>query len=139
MNIYVNVKALGKRKDILEKSPYTIPDNITSLRQLLCAIVQKEVDSFNLKKTDIQLTPFLTKEEIENQAIVGKVSFGEILSDKKVNEKKAAANAVQCFEDGLVRIIMNGAELTQLDESLTIPDEAVFTFIRLTFLAGSMW
>ncbi len=139
MEIYVKVKALGKRKDILAPAPYAIADGITSLRQLLTAVVQTEVDNYNRKEADVQLIPFLTRQEIEDQASAGRVSFGRLWSDKKANPEKAVANAIQCFEDGLVRVMMNETELTQLDAPLAIPAGAVFTFIRLTFLTGRLW
>ena len=52
MDIYVRVKAIGKRKDILASTPYTIPDGICPLRQLLTAVVQKEVAQYSSKKTE---------------------------------------------------------------------------------------
>lgn len=139
MDIYVRVKALGKRKDILAPTPYTIPGGICSLRQLLSAVVQKEVAQYNSKETEAQLIPFLTQQELEDQAKIGKVSFGTIYSDKKADPGKAVTNAVQCWEDGLVRVFMNEEELTDLDAPLTIEAQSVLTFVRLTFLAGSIW
>ena len=139
MDIYVRVKAIGKRKDILAPALYTIPDGICSLRQLLTAVVQKEVDRYNNKEAEAQLISFLTQQELDDQAKIGKVSFGTIYSDKKAVPGKAVANAIQCWEDGLVRVFMNDEELTDLDAKLVIEEQAIFTFIRLTFLAGSMW
>lgn len=139
MDIYVRVKALGKRTDILAPTPYTIPDGICSLRQLLNAVVQKEVAQYNSKETEAQLIPFLTQQELEDQAKIGKVSFGTVYSDKKANPDKAVTNAIQCWEDGLVRVFMNEEELTDLDAPLTVEAQAVLTFLRLTFLAGSIW
>ena len=75
MEIYINVKALGKRRDILAPTPYTIPDGICSLRQLLTAVVQKEVAQYNSKEAETQLIPFLAQQELEDQAKIGKVSF----------------------------------------------------------------
>jgi hypothetical protein len=139
MDIYVRIKAIGKRKDILAPTPYEIPEGICSLRQLLTAVVQKEVAQYNNKEREAQLIPFLTQQELEDQAVTGKVSFGTIYSDKKVDPNKAVANAIQCWEDGLVRVFINDEELTSLDALLAIEEQAVFTFIRLTFLAGSVW
>lgn len=139
MEIYVRVKALGKRKDILAPVPYTLPDGIESLRQLLTAVVQIELDKYNRKETELQLIPFLTQQELDDQSKAGKVSFGRTYSDKKANPQKAVQNALQCWEDGLVRVFMNNEELTELDTPIEIPNQAVFTFMRLTFLAGSMW
>ena len=139
MDIYVRVKAIGKRKDILAPTPYTIPDGICSLRQLLTAVVQKEAAQYNNKEAEAQLIPFLTQQELEDQAKIGKVSFGTIYSDKKADPGKAVANAIGCWEDGLVRVFMNDEELTDLDAKLVIEEQAIFTFMRLTFLAGSIW
>ena len=139
MDICVRVKAIGKRKDILAPTPYTIPDGICSLRQLLAAVVQKEVAQYNSKKAEAQLIPFLTQQDLDDQANIGKVSFGTIYSDKKADPGKAVANAVQCWKDGLVRVFLNEEALTDLDAPLTIEAQSVLTFIRLTFLAGSIW
>lgn len=139
MQIYVRIKVAGKRKDVLQLTPYAVPNNITSLRQLLAAIVELEVDRYNKKGTEGQVIPFLTAEQIDDQAVAGKVSFGTLFSDKKADKKKAVENAIQCWQDGLVRVFMNETELTALDAPLSVPENAELTFIRLTFLAGRMW
>ena len=139
MDIYVRVKAIGKRKDILAPTAYTIPEGICSLRQLLTAVVLKEVAQYNSKEAEAQLIPFLTQQQLDDQAKTGKVSFGAVYSDRKADPGKAVGNAIQCWEDGLVRVFMNEEELTDLDTPLTIQAQSVLTFIRLTFLAGSIW
>ena len=139
MEIYVRVKSVGKRRDILAPTPYTIPDGIGSLRQLLTAVVQKEVAQYNSKEAEAQLIPFLTQQALEDQAKIGKVSFGTIYSEKKADPGKAVANAIACWEDGLVRVFLHEEELTDLDAPLNLGEQAVLTFLRLTFLAGSIW
>lgn len=139
MDVYVKVKALGKRKDLLAPTRYSLPDGIGSLRQLLTAVAQQEAERYNRKEPDTQQIPILTRQEIEDRANTGKVGFGRIYSDKKADPDKAAQRAVQSWEDGLVRVFMNEDELTQLDAPLVIPQGAVFTFLRLTFLTGSLW
>ena len=139
MDIYVRVKAIGKRKDILAPIPYTIPDGIGSLRQLLTAVVRKEVAQYNSKEAESQLIPFLTQQALDAQAKIGKVSFGAIYSDKKADPGKAVMNAIGCWEDGLVRVFLNEEELTDLDAPLKVEAQSVLTFMRLTFLAGSIW
>ncbi len=139
MDVFVHVKNLGKKKDILPPTPYEIADGVSTLRQLLTEIVRTEVEKYNAKENGAQIIPFLTKEELNDQAEAGKVSFGTVYSDKKANLKKAQNNAVQCWKDGLVRVFMDDEELTELDAPIQIPENAVFTFIRLTFLTGVMW
>ena len=139
MKIYVRAKTLAKKKDVLAPIEYVVPEGIVSLRMLLTAIVEREVDFYNQKETDVQMIPFLTQDQLDNQAATGKVSFGRIYSDKKADAPKAVANAIQCWEDGLVRVFQNDTELTTLDDPIEIRENDVFTFLRLTFLAGSMW
>lgn len=139
MQIYVRIKVAGKRKDVLQLTPYDIPRDIGSLRQLLTAVVEREVDRYNKKNTECQVITYLTAQQIDDQAVTGKVSLGTIFSDKKANKQKAVENAIQCWQDGMVRVFMNETELTELDASLSVPENAEFTFIRLTFLAGRMW
>lgn len=139
MKVYARVKSIGKSRNILEPVEYLIPDSVNSLRQLITAIVETEVEKYNAKGTGLQLIPYLTAEQIEEQADEGKVSFGTVYSDKKADKNKAVRNAMQCLEDGLVRVFMDEEELSEPDKELVIKEDTVFTFIRLTFLAGRMW
>ncbi len=139
MKIYVQVKAAGKRRPALERVPYEIPEGICTLRDFLREIVDLEVECYNQKGKDVQVLPFLTKEEVEERAESGKVAFGRIYSEKKADSVKAVGNAIQCFEDGLVRVFQNEEEREALDTPMQIQEGDIFTFIRLTFLAGRLW
>lgn len=139
MQIFVRIKAVGKKKDVLQLTPYEINDNISTLRELLTDIVKTEVNKYNSKSTDTMLASFLSQEQIDNLSLVGKVSFGDVFNDKKAQKSSAVSNAIQCFEDGIVRVFIDETELTELDAPLTVKENEVFTFIRLAFLAGRMW
>ena len=139
LHILVNVKSVGKRKSALTGMPYTLPDIPATLRDLITAIVENEVNSYNAKETDAMLLPFLTQEQISDQSTAGKVGFGRIYSDKKADPQKAVETALQGYEDGLFRIIINETEIQGLDTPITIKDGDTLTFIRLTFLTGRLW
>jgi len=139
MQVYVRVKTLGKRKDVMPPKPYELPEGIGSLRELLTAFIEAEVERYNGKGPEAPLLSCLTAEEIEAQSEVGKVSFGRLWADKKADKARAVQTVLLAFADGLVRVLMNETELTALDAPLIVPEGAVFTFIRLTFLAGRMW
>ena len=139
MQVYVRVKTLGKRKDALQLMPYELPDSVGSLRQLITAFVEYEVERYNQKEADAHLMPWLTAQQVDDMVETGKVGFGGIFSDHKADREHAIENAIQCCEDGMVRVLMDGTELTEPDAPLTVREGAVFTFIRLTFLAGRMW
>lgn len=139
MRIYASVKSVGKRRSVLEKVPYEISDEVKNVKAFISEIVRIEVEKYNAKGTDMQIIPFLTKEELEDQAEIGKVGFGRIYSDKKADLQKAIENALQCYEDGLVRIFQNEEELGGLEDEVIIGEEDCFTFMKFVFLAGRMW
>ena len=86
-----------------------------------------------------ELLGCMTREEIEDQARGGRIGFGVSYGEQEADKKAAQRNAVQCFEDGIYRIFMDGRPLEELDEPLCATEENVFTFVRLTMLAGRMW
>ncbi|MGI6094920.1 MAG: hypothetical protein ACOYBL_05740 [Lachnospiraceae bacterium] len=139
MKIYILMKTAGRRRPVLDKVPYEIPDSIGTVRELICEIVRTEVEKYNAKGTDVQSLAFLTDEELQNQAETGKVGFGRIYSDKKADLKKAMENALQCYEDGIVRIFQGEDELIGQETLIHIREEDTFTFLRFVFLAGRMW
>ncbi|MCL2200550.1 MAG: hypothetical protein FWB75_01170 [Oscillospiraceae bacterium] len=139
LNIFINVKSIGKRKPALSAIAYTLESTPANLRELISAIAKKEAEAYNGKKKEAMLLPYLTQEQIEQQGIAGKVGFGRIYSDKKADPAKAVEVAIGGFEDGLFRVIIGERECTQLDSALDLKDGDVLTFIRLTFLAGGLW
>jgi len=110
LNIYIKLKSIGKRRPILENVPYDLPEGISSLRQLIEVIVRQEVDTYNSRGLENMLVPFLTEIEIAEQSTVGKVGFGRLYSDKRADPDKAVETALQGFEDGLFRMLINDKE-----------------------------
>jgi len=139
LNVYIKLKSVGKRRPVLESVPYDLPEGISTLRQLIGALVLQEVEKYNSRGLENMLVPFLTAAEISEKSAVGKISFGRIYSDRQADADKAVENALQCFEDGLFRVLINDREIVDLDGTLIIHDNDILTFVRLTFLAGRLW
>ncbi|MCL1895669.1 MAG: hypothetical protein FWG03_03890 [Clostridiales bacterium] len=139
MNVFVRLKSVGKRRPVLEDMPYTLPDGILTLRELIEAVVRQEVGKYNSRGLENMLVPFLSEEEIEDQGTAGKVGFGRLYSDKKADVEKALETALQGYEDGLFRVLAGEKEAAELDDPLVICEGDTLTFIRLTFLAGRLW
>lgn len=139
MQICINMKTAGSRKPALVKTPYEIPDSVSSVKELLESLVKIEVERYNQKNEDDTLINYLTETRIEEQASTGKVSFGRVYSDKKADLEKAVGNALQCYRDGLIRVFRNEQEQEQLEEKVHFEAGDEITLIRLTFLAGRMW
>ena len=139
MQIYINMKTAGSRKPALARTPYEIPDSVSSVKELLESLVKIEVARYNQKNADETIVKYLTSTQVEEQAASGKVGFGRVYSDKKADPKKAVENALRCYQDGLVRVFRNEQELGQLEQTVHFEPEDEITLIRLTFLAGRMW
>ena len=140
MQVQVNVKRFGKRRNAIETRPYEIGE-VRDVGELITAFVTAEVARFNERATAGETAlRYLTSEEIADAATVGKVGFGADYSGKVQDLAAAIANAHQCFTDGIYRIFVNGAELERpLDTPVTLHENDEITFVRLTMLAGRMW
>jgi hypothetical protein len=141
MQIIIKAKQAGRKHALIENRVIEIEniDNNPTLAELLKAVVKQQVEEYNSKTAEKTLLPFLSKDEISNQAGAGKVGFGTIYSENKADLEKAQETALQAFEDGMFAVFADENELQKLDETVGFTDETVFTFIRLTFLAGSYW
>lgn len=143
MEIKVNIKHMGKRKNSVEPKIYRLPAQPSTVRELILAVVEAGVLEYNERMENQEsgeLLKCLTRQEIEDKAGMGKVSFGAIYGEKKADLKQAQDNAVQCFEDGIYRIFFNEKPLEKLEQKLDGGlNEGIFTFVRLTMLSGRSW
>lgn len=138
MRIYINMKQAGSRRNVLTQKPYEIPGDLSSLQELLDVLVRTEVQAYRDRQGKEEVLQMLGAEEIEAQAETGKVAFGRIYNDKKIDEEKAVDNAWQAYQDGLVRVFQNDTEI-DAGTPLTLQEGDTLTLIRLTFLSGRMW
>lgn len=144
MEIKVTVKQLGRKHPVLSEQKLDIAhdENTISLKNLLQLIVQQQVEAFNAKSFELEDEDY-TKIPQENYLNIltdtGKVGFGSIYNDKKADLEKAQENAIQAFEDGMFAVFYNDEQLENLAQPIDLSLNHSFTFIRLTFLAGSYW
>lgn len=142
MEFWVQIKTIGKRKMGLEKVKYHVPiksNQDLCVDQFIASIVKEEIASYQKRAEQTGLFSILSGQEIAAELEAGKVSFGGLYHYREVDEKKAIHNALQCFEDGLVRIFQNEEALESLNQCINISSDDVFTFVRLTFLAGRLY
>ena len=135
MRIFIRVKAAGKRRDMLEKQGAEIPGGIDCAEKLIEHLVRENVRSYNAKQIDAPYFQYLSEKELEDGAYSGRIAFGDRKNEKQADEEGAVRNALQCFSDGLYRVLVNETEALpggpfSLNEGDTV------TFIRLVMLAG---
>lgn len=139
MEIQVNLKSVGKRKKSVKPVLYEIQGQPSTVRELILAVTEAGVREYNRQMESSGLLSYLTIEEMEAQVQAGRISFGENYGENKADLSRARENALQCFEDGIYRIFLDGEALENLDGKICIRKDSVFTFVRLTMLAGRMW
>ena len=144
MEIKVTVKQLGKKHPVLSEQKIEIAygDSNISLENLLELIVQHQVDAFNAKSFEVEDEDYVKIPQDSYLNILtdtGKVGFGSIYNLKKADVRKAQEHAIQAFEDGMFVVFYNDEQLEDLTQTIDLSLQHSFTFIRLTFLAGSYW
>lgn len=139
MKIQVNLKSMGKRRQSVKPVSCEIQGRPSTVRELIYAVTEAGVQEYNRRMEASEILSYLTNEEIDDRAASGKISFGVNYGEHKADLQKAQENALQCFEDGIYRIFLDEKSLADPDETISIRDDSVFTFIRLTMLAGRMW
>ena len=140
MQVQVNVKRIGKRRNAIETKPYEI-GAVRSIGELIAAFVTAEVARFNERAAAGETAlRYLTNEEVADAATVGKIGFGTDYNGKVQDLAAAITNAHQSFEDGIYRIFINGVEVGDaLSAPIALRENDAVTFVRLTMLAGRMW
>jgi hypothetical protein len=135
MNVFIRIKAAGKRRDMLEKRPWILPDAVDSAEKLIAALVRENVRAYNARSVDAPFFQYLSRQELEDGEHTGKIGFGDKKDERLQDEEEAVRNALQCFADGIYRVLINESEISPgglfcLEEGDTL------TFIRLVMLAG---
>lgn len=140
MNINFSVKRLGKKRAYIDKTPIEIlVETKISLAHLLEKIVEHQVAEFNKKRTEKSLFTFFSEKEIDDKTTSGKVDFGAIYNNDLADLIKAKETVKLAFIDGLLAVFIDDQQKENLDEQLELAEGVSITFIRLTFLAGSIW
>jgi len=141
MKINYNLKQLGKKHPIISKQTLEIeiPGSLIPLEELIKAIVKQQVAVYNAKETEISLVKYLLPNQIEDQSLSGKVGFSSIYNENKAVLDKSVETALQAFEDGIYCVFVDDIQIEKLSDTINILPESVFSFIRLSFLAGSIW
>ena len=91
------------------------------------------------KKQDENFLSVLTNQEIEEKSASGKIGFGLIYGQKNPKLEPSIQAALQCFEDGMVALFVDGEQKERLEEEVCLREGSELTFVKLIPLAGRMW
>lgn len=137
MQILVTCKQLGAKRAKLTALPFPLHETPTTVRDLIRITVASCVNAFQRGHSDSP-TP-LTQTQIEAQSTLGKIAFGLHYNSTEIQLEAAVQTALEAYQDGLVRIFINGTQLGGLDSSLQLHENDTVTFLRLTMLTGRLW
>ena len=138
MTVYLKIKALSKRKPLIERVPFVIEAPIATSNALIETIVRRNVDEYNQQAVDAPLFSYLTDDKLADGVKIGKVGFGDRKNENAQDADAAVENALTCFQDGIFKLFINEKEFAW-GEALQLKDGDEVTFLRLTMLAGRLW
>ena len=91
----IQLKRLGKKK--VHLVGVTLAHTPHTLRELITECVRSEVERFNESREETSLLPFLSPQEIGEQAQGGKITFGE-------KENRTLADLDTALEYGIIGV-----------------------------------
>jgi hypothetical protein len=137
----ISAQALGRRKPLCD--PFSVPPPTAlatgrpvTLRDLIAHVVRGEVAAFHTRQVERRLLKALTAAQIDDGVAAGKVSAGGSDLNQSVDPDQAVSTAVEAFTDGLFLVVVDDAEVKELDAPLPLNADSRLTFVRLTLLAG---
>ena len=139
MNIKVNIKQIGKKKNKISGVDFPLAVQPRTVRELITECVKTCVEQYLERAAKGDNASPLTAEQIDDMSEIGKIAFGINYGTKLPDPAKAIADAHQAYEDGLFRIFLGEESVGEIDDPVTINEGDEATFIRLVFLAGSWW
>jgi len=139
MNIKITMKQLGKKRDKISEVDFHLENCPTTVEELIKEAVHTCVTAYNERVRKQESVKPLTGAQIDDMSEIGKIAFGINYGGKEEDESMAVTVALQAFEDGLVRIFHKEEELLTLSGEIEVQENDLFTFLRLTMLAGRLF
>ena len=144
MKLNINIKQMGKKGRRVKPVPFEYDRCPATAGELIEDTVRIMVKAFiERQKLSVEshVPEALSDETMKSMAEIGKIAFGYIYNDKEPNEDKAVDTALLAYEDGMVRLFINGEDVEYKKEGtpISISEGDEVTFVRLAMLAGRMW
>lgn len=144
MSVELNVEAkvVGQKRPLFTDWRIELPpldddrgDHL-ELRDLITAIVTQEVEAFKTRQEERKLARVMSRAQLEQGAVRGKIDPGEHNLRQHVKLEEAVGVALQAFEDGLYFVFVDEVQQTSLDGEVFLKTDSKVVFLRLTALAG---
>ena len=139
--ISIAAKVVGQKKLVFTDWRIPLPPNADdsgrfTLRDLIIAIVRREVESFKERQEQRKLVQIFTAAQIQEGATRGKIDMGDKDFEQVVNEDEAVSTALQAFEDDLYFVFIDDVQHENLNQTVFIGEDSRVLFVRLIALVG---
>lgn len=139
ITILVSLKHMGNVAKKVKEYPITLENRPTTFGELIEETVKACISAYTARAEAAVSPAPLTEEQYEGMREIGKFAFGFHYNENGVSEEKAVSTAIEAVTDGLVRVFKGTEELCDLNEKISINENDVFTFVRLTMLSGRIF
>lgn len=139
MKLKINVKKFSRKQNEIAQRELDYPTGMATVRELLTETVKIMVAEYKSRMDSGEVLKVLTKQEIDDKSVSGKIGFGVNYGEKNPNLEKSIQAALDCFEDGMVILFIDGTQVEKLDERVSLKEGSELTFVRMIPLAGRMW
>lgn len=139
MKLKINVKKFSRKQNEIAQMELDYPMGMETVQDLLTETVKIMVKEYETRMDRGEVLAVLTKQEIEDKSQSGKIGFGINYGEKRPDLEKSIQAALECFQDGMVVLFVDGEQLEDLTAQLSVQEGSELTFIRMIPLAGRMW
>lgn len=139
MKLKINVKKFSRKHNEVAQMELEYPAGMETAGDLLTETVKIMVAEYEQRMDRGEVLTVLTEQEIADKSLSGKIGFGMNYGDKRPNLEKSIQAALECFEDGIVVLFVDGEQYEDIKEKIPLAEGSELTFVRMTPLAGRMW
>ena len=134
----IETVVLGRKRAGLARRPLEIglEPGIHTARELIGAVVRREVAGYEARAEERTLVRVLTERELTAGQEAGAIRSGGVDAVDPVDGDQATATALLAFEDGLFQLHVDGDEVESLNTPVRLTDHTPVVFLRLVALAG---
>lgn len=137
----IEARVTGRRRGLIPQWQLPVDDLVTvgaplTLREFIERIVRAETTAFGERQAEGRLVRLLSEQEIDEEAVRGRVDFAGRELDQQVDVDGSVGVALESFEDGLYFVLIDGQQYESLDEQVNVAADSRVTFLRLVPLAG---
>ena len=133
MTIRILVKSASNRDPQVTPRPFELENRPKTVGDFLREAVKTCIREY---EAEHGVFAALTGQELNEMSQTGKISF-EGHNSGLVDTEEAIKNACQCFDDGIVRVVLDEKQLDSLDQEIDITEGSTAIFIRLSMLSGA--